>query len=97
MNKNNERQVLILNANFTNLLNQHAVTAYWEGINTNHFFTPLFPFQIFSGASFYQTVETGYNAQAAISDAGVILNSRYGAPNLWQATRTIRLGVQFTF
>ena len=37
VNKNNERQVLNLNANFTNLLNQHAVTAYWAGIQHESF------------------------------------------------------------
>jgi hypothetical protein len=97
VNKNNERQMLNFSATVGNLLNQRAVTAYWQGFNSNRFFTPLFPFQIFNGASFYQTVETGYNAQAASTAAGMILNSQYGQPNLWQTSRTMRLGVQFTF
>jgi Carboxypeptidase regulatory-like domain len=97
VNKNNERQVLSFSATAINLLNQHAVVGYWQGINSNHFFSPLFPFEIFNGASFYKTAETGYNAQTAVSNAGVILNSRYGQPNLWQISRSMRLGVQFTF
>jgi hypothetical protein len=97
VNKNNEHQVLSFSVTATNLLNQHAVTSYWQGINTNHFFSPLFPFQIFNGASFYKTTETGYNAQTEVTNANVILNSRYGQPNLWQISRSMRLGVQFTF
>jgi hypothetical protein len=57
----------------------------------------LFPFQIFNGASFYQQVETGYNAQAQVTAAGMVKNSMYGQPNLWQISRHIRLGAQFTW
>jgi hypothetical protein len=97
VNKNNEHQVLSFNATFTNLLNQHSATSYFEGFGSNWFNSGLFPFQIFGGASFYQTVETGYNAQAAATAAGLILNSEYGKPNLWQVSRKIRVGAQFTF
>jgi len=97
VNKNNERQVLSFQANFINLLNQHSVTSYWEGFNSNHFASMLFPFQIFNGASFYQQVETGYNVQAQSVNDGVVLNNNYGHPNLWQVSRHIRLGATFTF
>jgi hypothetical protein len=97
VNKNNERQVLSFSANFINLLNQHSVTSYSEGFNSNFFANSLFPGQIFNGASFYQTVETGYNAQAQAVAAGMVLNSNYGRPNLWQPSRNIRLGATFTF
>jgi hypothetical protein len=52
---------------------------------------------IFNGAAFYKTAETGYNAQAAATASGLLLNSHYGSPNLWQLSRNIRLGAQFTF
>jgi hypothetical protein len=97
VNKNNEAQVLSFNATFTNLFNQHAVTAYWAGLNSDFFPSALFDGGIFGGAAFYQQVETGYNAQAAIAGSSVPLNSQYGQPNLWQISRKIRLGVQFTF
>ncbi len=97
VNKNNEAQVLSFNATFTNLLNQHSVTSYWGGYGSNYFFDPLFPFQIFGGASFYQTAEEGYNAQAQTSSSNVVLNSLYGRPNLWQLSRNIRLGAQFSW
>ena len=109
VNKNNERQVLTFNANFTNLLNQRAVTSYWGGFNSNNlqsFVTPLGacgaggssgPCTLFNGAAFYQAAETGYSPQAAATANGVVLNSHYGWPNLWQSSRNIRLGAQFTF
>ncbi len=79
--------------------------------NTGLFpFDPFLPGT--SGAAFYQEVETGYNPQNQLNAqlAGtcnacqafgvplpVIKDSRYGQPNLWQLSRNIRLGVQFTF
>ena len=97
VNHNNEAQVLSLNANFTNLLNQHAITAYWAGFNSTYLGSALFPFQIFNGAAFYQSVETGYNAQAQVTADGVVKNALYGQSNLWQISRHIRLGATFTW
>lgn len=97
VNKHNEAQTLTFSAEFTNLLNQRAVTAYWEGFNSNANASALFPFGIFNGASFYQQVESGYNLQAQANAAGLVVNSLYGKPLLWQSPRNIRLGVTFTF
>ncbi len=106
VNKNNEHQLLSFNATFTNLLNQRSVTAYWGGFNSNYYGTPLLLpsancggglCNVSNGAAFYQAAETGYNAQAAATASQLILNSHYGSANLWQASRTIRLGAQFTF
>jgi outer membrane receptor protein involved in Fe transport len=109
VNKNNEHQVLSLNATLTNLLNQRAPVSFWEQFGTNYSATPMLPpgpcgtngatapCNIFSGAAFYQAAETGYNPQAVITSSKVILNSLYGSPNLWQLSRNIRLGAQFTW
>ena len=97
VNKNNEAQRLALSATFINLLNQHNVVSYWQGFNSIAASSSLFPFQIFSGASSYQLLETGYDPQAAATAAGLLKNSQYGQPNLWQLSRNIRLGVSFTF
>jgi Carboxypeptidase regulatory-like domain len=110
VNKNNEAQVLSFNATFTNLLNQHAVTSYWEAFNSNYLGSTLLPpgsgcgpggatgpCSIFSGASFYQAAETGYNAQATVTADGIVKNGLYGQPNLWQISRHIRLGATFTW
>ena len=105
VNPNNEHQVLSFSATLTNLLNQHAVTSYWEGFNSNYFGSQLQPgpVSIFSGAAWYQQAETGYNPQqwvngnASAGVPSVTPNSHYGSPNLWQISRNIRLGAQFTF
>jgi hypothetical protein len=98
VNSNNESQVLTFNATFLNLLNQHAVTAYWGGLNSQFTGNALILVNsIFVGAHFYKTAETGYNAQAAAVNGGLILNSQYGKPNLWQVSRSIRLGASFRF
>jgi hypothetical protein len=99
VNKNNEHQVLGFSANFTNLLNQHAITSYWEAFNSNYLGSYLRPggLNIFNGAAFYQAVETGYNAQALVTADGVVKNNLYGQPNLWQISRKIRLGATFTW
>jgi hypothetical protein len=97
VNKNNENEVLSFTGTFTNLLNQHAVTSYFEGFSSNWFNNFLSPNGLFAfdGAAFYQAAETGYNVPAAA--AGMVLNSNYGRPNLWQISRKIRLGATFTF
>ncbi len=97
VNRNNEHQVLSFDATITNLLNQHAVTSYWESLDSNFTGTPLFPGQITGGAKFYQTVEEGYSPQQQITSSNMILNSLYGKPNLWQLSRNIRLGAQFSW
>ena len=38
-----------------------------------------------------------YNPQAVANQYGLIQNSQYGLPNVWQATRNIRLSAKFTF
>jgi len=97
VNKNNERQVLAFQANISNLLNQHSPVSFYEGLNSANFSNGLFEFQIFGGAPFYKTVESGYNAQQQATASGLIKSSWYGTPNIWQLSRNIRLGVSFTF
>jgi len=89
-----------------NVLNQHAVTSYYEGMDSLNFGTALDPTNkvvggpasLYGGATTYQTLETGYPATSAAFNAStVIKNSQYGLPNLWQAARTIRMAVRYTF
>jgi Carboxypeptidase regulatory-like domain len=99
VNKSNEHQVMSFNATFTNLLNQRAVTSYWEGFNSGYAGTPLLPDgqSLSGGAAFYQAAETGYNAQATAVASGTVLSSMYGQPWLYQISRHIRLGAQFSW
>jgi len=100
VNKNNEHQILQFQATITNLLNQRAPVSYWETFASYWNPSGIFPGgqNISGGAAFYQAAETGYNVQQGIAAAApYVLNSEYGRPNLWQISRSIRLGVKFTF
>lgn len=106
-----ERQSLSIQATVTNLLNQHAAVSYWSGLDSDWLSGPIFTDQIFTGASFYKTVETGYDPQAVINAQGAscapnlgitrpcpfIQNSQYGLPNVWQLSRNFRIAAKFTF
>ena len=99
VNKNNEHQVLTFNGTLTNLLNQHAVVAYWGSLDSTFYPSATFPGgqSAFGGAAFYQAAETGYNFQGDFNNSGAVLSSQYGKPNQWQISRSIRVGVLFTF
>jgi len=102
VNKNNERQELTFTGTAINLLNQHNIVSYWQGLNTNYNSAGLFEYGIFSGASFYQQVETGYNPQTVISQGlpygiPVPMHSAYGRPNEWQLSRRLRVAASFTW
>jgi outer membrane receptor protein involved in Fe transport len=91
-------------ATTSNLLNQRAVTAYWGGLNSVYYATPLYPgpATLGSGAALYQELESGYNPQTYINGGGGALapvsgNSEYGKPYLYQLGRTLRFTLRYTF
>ncbi len=109
---NDERKVVSFEATFTNLFNQKSVTAYYMGLNSVNFGTALYPgaatvppagpglppgYNLNQGAIGYQAAETGYNIQNDLNPSGVIVNSEYGKPVLFQLPRTIRFKVSYTF
>jgi carboxypeptidase family protein len=96
VNKNNEAQQLSFSATALNLLNQHAVIADWQGLNSQYVPSSLNQFGIFGGAAFYQQMETGYNPAALITGS-VPLNAAYGQPNQWQISRSFRIAAKFTW
>jgi hypothetical protein len=96
VNKNNEAQQLSFSATALNLLNQHAVIADWQGLNSQFVPSSLNQFGIFGGAAFYQQMETGYSPAALITGS-VPLNAAYGQPNQWQISRSFRLAAKFTW
>ncbi len=90
----------------TNALNQHAVVAYWAGLDSNYGGgTPLSPTNpttgapvtVADGASLYQTLETGYTSSLTSAMGAVIENSQYGQPNLWQTPRNTRWEIHYNF
>ncbi len=63
-----ERQTLKFEANITNLLNQHSVVQYYQGLDSQYAETALAPgyvgngpVNLSSGAALYQTLMSGYN------------------------------------
>ncbi len=105
-----DHQSISFEATALNALNQRAVTAYWGGMNSLNFATPLYPgvdakdnpINLYSGAGLYQELESGYNVQTWINGnngavPNVIKNTQYGQPYLYQLARNIRFGMRFTF
>jgi hypothetical protein len=100
-----ERQAVSFSANAINVLNQRAVTAYYQGMNSTNFLTPLLPgtANLGSGAALYQELESPYNVQQFINgNTGlgiprVIKSSWYGQPFLYQNARTMRFDIKYTF
>lgn len=107
-----ENKVLAFQATFTNLFNQKSVTDYYMGLNSVNFGTALYPdaasvppagpglppgYNLNMGAIGYQAAETGYNIQNDINPSGVIVNSQYGKPVLFQLPRTVRFEISFKF
>lgn len=107
-----EGQEINFQATFTNLLNQHAVTAVNEQVDTayggNEYITPG-GYNITAGIPFYAAAQSAYNLQSSLngtpingqpsnSNGGPItLNSEYGKPLSYQLPRTIRLSIHYTF
>ena len=106
--KISETKTLGFSATITNLLNQQSVTAVSENVTssfTQNFIAPG-GHTLFDGVDFYTAAMNPYSFSAglnnspsnSISGAGpVTVNSGYGQPTRYQAGRTIRLGVRFTF
>src|SRR5262249_20734409 len=105
-----EHQALSFEATALNALNQRAVTAFYAGMNSTNFATPLYPgvdssgnpINLASGAAVYQLLEGGYNVQQWINGNGgavprVYQDSQYGKPFLYQNGRSLRLGIRYTF
>jgi hypothetical protein len=100
-----DHENISIEGNALNVLNQRAVVAYFEGMDSWEAETSLSPTNagcggpcnIYSGAAFYQAAETGYNVQSLINPDGVVLNSQYGQPYLYQTGRQLRFGLRYTF
>jgi hypothetical protein len=103
--KISESKVVSFTGTFTNALNQHAVVAVFEQVDSgylgNQYGTPQGQ-AIFAGAAFYAAAESPYNITNLLnsnnSQGGPIsVNSQYGKPILWQQPRSLRLQVKFQF
>ncbi len=100
-----ESKVLSFSGTLTNLLNERAVTAVGEQIDSNTAQNFIAPggFWILDGTSFYAASFHKYDATALMNSAftnggsPLTVNSQYGQPNRHQPGRAIRIGLRFTF
>ncbi len=107
-----EEKSLSFQSTFTNLLNEHAVTAVNSQIDSSYsgtqYITPGGQ-AIFNGIPFYAAATAPYNVQASFNGQSIggqlsnsqggpeTINSQYGKPLYWQHPRTIRLQASFRF
>jgi len=101
-----ETKVLSFSAIFTNLLNERAVTQVEGNISSGFSSNFIAPggLQTSAGTPFYQATFHPYNFAALMNASPsnatggpITVNSGYGLPNRYQASRSIRLGLRFTF
>jgi hypothetical protein len=109
--KVSEQKVLSFSATFSNLFNQHSVTAYNEQIDSGNFYdfgAPNGTF-VFNGVAFYANAMRPYSLSSVLNSptqnqdllfggtSPQTVNSLYKTPLFFQLSRTIRLAVKFTF
>ena len=103
------RRLLNFQATFTNLFNEHAVTAVNSQVDSSYsgtqYITPGGQ-AVFNGIPFYAAATAPYNVQASLNGLPIggqlsnnvagpeTINSQYGKPLYWQHPRTIRLASQ---
>ena len=107
-----EGKTLTFAATFTNLLNEHSVTAVNEQIDSgyfgNQYVTPG-GYAFYNGAAFYAAAERPYNVAQSLNGAVIsgqpsnsngfplTISSEYGKPLYYQHPRNIRLALSFSF
>jgi Carboxypeptidase regulatory-like domain len=97
--KISETKVLSFSATIPNALNQRAVTAYNEQVDSQQFASFLQPGGVpfYFGGVAYSAYEHPYDWRALANSQDIIPDSKYGQPYLYQLSRNIRLRVGFTF
>jgi len=92
------------------VLNEHAVTAVNEQIDSNSGYLNQdqisFPggYNVEQGVPFYAAAESPYNVQSLLNTGSLIapsgiqtISSTYGKPLFYQLPRTLRIGLNFSF
>jgi len=97
VSKTNEAMRLTFELNATNLFNQHAILSKYPNPFAQGTEWLAFPTTSNALLTDVHKFLTGYNVAAEASSQGLVLNSRYGLPFLFQNSRNLRLGVKFTF
>ena len=103
-----ESKSLSFQATFTNVFNEHAVTAVDEQMDSNSPYlnqtqqSSVGGYTLGAGVPFYAAVTSPYNVANMLNAGGATggpqaINSQYGKPMYWQQPRQIRLQVHFNF
>jgi hypothetical protein len=103
--KISESKTVSFQVTVPNALNQRAVTAYWESLDSSYYPQWIQPNGTFllNGYSYYYAAEHPYNWQAALTSPGgtpaaqEVINSLYGQPLYHQLSRNLYMAVKFTF
>jgi len=97
--KINERKSFSFEVTALNAFNQRSEAAFTGSLDSWQFPVSIRPGgkRISDGAAAYLAYESGYNTQALANARGVVLNSQYGQPFLFQNGRVLRLGVHYNF
>jgi len=98
INANNPAQVVSFGVTVQNLFNQRSVTSYNSGINSENYGNALYPggYAIGSAAA-YAAYEHAYDWKSLLNSDDIILASTYGKPRSFQAARTVRFTLKYTF
>lgn len=97
--KIDESKTLSFAAIVPNVFNQRSITAYNEQIDSGQFASFLSPggLPFYYGGEAYSLYQHPYPWKSLLNTDGIIPNSQYGKPYLYQLARTMRLQVKFTF
>ena len=107
--KIDDRQSIKFASTFTNILNNHAVTAIYEQLDSaysaNQYITPGGN-AFYDGAAFYAAAEHPYNLSQSLNGAiengnnlggPETINAQFGKPLYFQLPRNIRFQLTYTF
>jgi Carboxypeptidase regulatory-like domain/TonB-dependent Receptor Plug Domain len=97
--KTHEGQRITFQAELFNLFNQHAVLSQQEILfQGSGLLSPSRPARFAGDPGVdWNAVMRGYNPLALANSAGLLLNGRYGQPQLYQNARNMRLAIRYTF
>jgi hypothetical protein len=107
VSKTNERLMAGVEANISNLFNQHSPTDYNSNLVALSGPSQIQPYDCTTAgvtclattqAPFnYKGMVTGYNYIQQANASKIVLNGQYGLPYLWQTPRSMRFKFKFTF
>jgi hypothetical protein len=89
----NDRRTVGIEADVANLWNQRNPVEYYSQVNSTYQGSTIQPTPDLD----YAVLEHAYDYKTLFNEQGVQLNSQYGKPLAWQAGRSMRLKISYTF